>query len=105
MRVAERGYFPSYNVPYFAEIYEKSGYPAITQRFKSRDDFAEFSMALAGLSYQVTISCFCVVCLLMPWRPPVKCWCLCLSDFCLYLWTLLHVCALHELFSHHCCCC
>ena len=28
----ERGYFPSYNVPYFEEIYDKSGYPTLDAR-------------------------------------------------------------------------
>ncbi|KAH8065718.1 hypothetical protein JL722_97 [Aureococcus anophagefferens] len=45
----ERGYFPSYNVPYFEEIYDKSGYPTLDARRGrkrgsascGRDDFRE----------------------------------------------------------------
>jgi hypothetical protein len=47
----ERGYFPSYNVPYFPIIYQKSGYPSMTERFRNRTE--DYSMALAGLSYQL----------------------------------------------------
>ena len=28
----ERGYFPSYNVPYFKNVYERSGYPTLDKR-------------------------------------------------------------------------
>lgn len=47
----ERGYFPSYNVPYFPEIYEKSGYPTMTHTLRNKSE--DFSMALSGLSYQL----------------------------------------------------
>jgi hypothetical protein len=30
-----RGYWPSYNVPYFKEIYEQSGYSRVAQAFVS----------------------------------------------------------------------
>ena len=32
----ERGYFPSYNVPYFREIYDLSGYPTLDERRNRR---------------------------------------------------------------------
>ena len=44
----ERGYWPSYNVPYFPEIYELSGYTEFTQKFQ-----ATHPQAVAGVSYQL----------------------------------------------------
>jgi len=38
-RELERGYWPSYNVPYFLEIYEKSGYPLIAERLGTDVDY------------------------------------------------------------------
>jgi len=40
----ERGYFPSYNVPYWPEIYEKSGYPRLDERHGRRKG-SEYSLA------------------------------------------------------------
>jgi hypothetical protein len=46
----ERGYFPSYNVPYFEEIYVQSGYKStIDSRRKAGEPLGE----LSGLDYQM----------------------------------------------------
>ena len=46
----ERGHFPSYNVPYFKEIYDMSGY---TQTIASRRAAGEPLGELSGLDYQL----------------------------------------------------
>ena len=40
----ERGYLPSYNVPYFREIYEMSGYPMLDRR-RNRRIGSEYQLA------------------------------------------------------------
>lgn len=48
----ERGYFPSYNVPYWPAIYEASGYPAMIA--KLADSAAPDGLGeIAGISYQL----------------------------------------------------
>jgi len=44
-RELERGYFPSYNVPYFIEIYNKSGYPMLSERLGTDIDYQLASRA------------------------------------------------------------
>ena len=46
----ERGHFPSYNVPYFSQIYEQSGYK---ETIASRRAAGEPLGVLAGLDYQL----------------------------------------------------
>ncbi|GFH22241.1 phospholipase B-like, partial [Haematococcus lacustris] len=47
----ERGYWPSYNVPYFPEIYAGMGYPHVRAALRKRGQ--AFDSLVAGLSYQV----------------------------------------------------
>jgi len=46
----ERGHFPSYNVPYFSQIYEQSGYK---ETIASRRAAGEPLGVLAGIDYQL----------------------------------------------------
>ncbi|KAK9807611.1 hypothetical protein WJX72_004015 [[Myrmecia] bisecta] len=46
-----RGYFPSFNVPYFPEIYRRSGFPALKARQEARG--ADYADAASWLSYQL----------------------------------------------------
>lgn len=48
----ERGHWPSYNVPYFPEVYNRTGYTALAAKLARRGGAYE-SAALAGLSYQL----------------------------------------------------
>ena len=48
--ILERGYWPSYNVPVFAEIYKRSGYASQAEKLTAR--WGEDSVAL-GLDYQL----------------------------------------------------
>lgn len=36
MQALERNYWPSYNIPYFPEVYNRSGYPQFTAKLKAR---------------------------------------------------------------------
>lgn len=47
----ERGYWPSYNVPYFKEVYDASGYPEAAKRLRALGP--DYNEAVAGLSYQL----------------------------------------------------
>lgn len=47
----ERGFWPSYNVPYFREIYDKAGYPAMAAALTARGP--EYATVVGGLSYQL----------------------------------------------------
>jgi hypothetical protein len=47
----ERGYWPSYNVPYFEEVYNKSGYPQLIAATAARGP--EYGEVLTGLQYQL----------------------------------------------------
>jgi len=46
----EMGYWPSFNVPYFREIYERSGYPEFKRRHAARGP--EYARAVSGIDYQ-----------------------------------------------------
>eukprot|EP00775_Hariotina_reticulata_P010288 gene10288-10447_t len=48
----ERGYWPSYNVPFFPEIYNRSGYPQFKSKLESVDANA-YRNVISGLSYQL----------------------------------------------------
>ncbi|GAX82744.1 hypothetical protein CEUSTIGMA_g10170.t1 [Chlamydomonas eustigma] len=48
----EHGYFPSYNIPYFKDIYKWSGFLAVTDKLTSYG--AEYSKVVRGLNYQLT---------------------------------------------------
>ncbi len=37
-RELERGFWPSYNVPYFPEIYKRAGYPAMAATLSAKGD-------------------------------------------------------------------
>lgn len=47
----ERGYWPSYNIPYFSEVYNKTGYPDLQAHFRARG--GDYVGLATGLSYQV----------------------------------------------------
>lgn len=47
----ERGYWPSYNVPYFPEVYELAGYPAVKSRLTAMG--GDYAKVVGGLTYQV----------------------------------------------------
>lgn len=47
----ERGYWPSYNVPYFREVYDAMGYSQLAARLRSRGP--KFADVAAGLDYQL----------------------------------------------------
>ncbi|CAL8471420.1 g10962 [Coccomyxa elongata] len=47
-----RGYFPSYNIPYFPQVYNQSGLQALRDSLAARGP--EFSNSVAWLSYQLT---------------------------------------------------
>jgi hypothetical protein len=47
----ERGYWPSYNVPYFEEVYNRSGYPAVLAHFAAGGGPTGLEQ-LSGLKYQ-----------------------------------------------------
>lgn len=60
----ERNYWPSYNIPYFPEIYNKSGYPQFSAQLRARqaalhstahtaDSPQAFTNAINSLSYQL----------------------------------------------------
>lgn len=49
---AERGYWPSYNVPYFEEIYRRSGYKEFIAKYSGTGNAADPG-ALAGIDYQL----------------------------------------------------
>ena len=44
-RELERGYFPSYNIPYWIEIYNKSGYPAVVDKHGPNNSYQLYSRA------------------------------------------------------------
>jgi hypothetical protein len=46
----ERGYWPSYNVPYFPQVYERAGYPAVKARLTALGGYAK---VVSGLTYQL----------------------------------------------------
>lgn len=48
----ERGHWPSYNVPYFPEVYNKTGYTAFKARAAARGESFK-KAALAGVDYQL----------------------------------------------------
>lgn len=37
--VLQRGHWPSYNVPFYADIYNKSGYPAVVKQFGAQESY------------------------------------------------------------------
>jgi len=47
----ERGYWPSYNVPYFREVYDRSGYEQMLAKHSSRGE--DYKSATEGLDYQL----------------------------------------------------
>jgi hypothetical protein len=49
--ILARGYWPSYNVPYFEEIYALSGYPGVVSRLKH--DYPDQLQQISGLDYQL----------------------------------------------------
>jgi len=52
-QILELGYWPSYNVPYFREVYDRSGYKELMDTHSGRG--FTFAAALSGLDYQVRI--------------------------------------------------
>lgn len=65
MQALERNYWPSYNIPYFPEIYNKSGYPQFTAKLKAQQaallnqaqqrtsDAQAYNNVINSLSYQL----------------------------------------------------
>ncbi|KAF6266793.1 phospholipase B-like protein [Scenedesmus sp. NREL 46B-D3] len=51
-QVLQRGYWPSYNIPFFTEVYNKSGYPGLAHRLQAKDESA-YNAVVSGLSYQL----------------------------------------------------
>jgi hypothetical protein len=62
----ERNYWPSYNIPYFPEVYNRSGYPQFTAKLKARQAALQtqpsagaqpqaqtFTDAINSMSYQL----------------------------------------------------
>jgi hypothetical protein len=48
----ERGYWPSYNVPYFDEVYNKTGYGMLRRHLRALGP--EYKEVVTGLSYQLS---------------------------------------------------
>lgn len=49
----ERGYWPSYNVPFFPEIYNESGYPQFADQLRANPGY---DGVLAGKEEDITFS-------------------------------------------------
>ena len=47
----ERGYWPSYNVPYFEDVYNRTGYGMLRAHLSARGP--DFNEVVTGLSYQL----------------------------------------------------